>query len=247
MIIYPTMELLNGHCVSLDRGRLDEPSVWHVNIVETARGFDAAGAEWMHLTDFDAVEGRDVNAGLIEEIIRTVGIPVQLGGGMRGRERIERWIDRGAGRIVVGSLAAREPHLVRELAKYHPDQTVLAVDVWQGQVVTEDRRETGAFSPEGYIEAFGDAPFAGIIVTDIDSDIDRLEASMSLISRLAGVARAPVIASGVVRSTDDIARLKYIPNIAGALVGRALLSKTVDLGEALRVAQPAPEPVAGFQ
>ena len=123
MIIYPTMELLNGHCVSLDRGRLDEPSVWHVNIVETARGFAAAGAEWMHLTDFDAVEGRDVNAGLIEEIIRTVGIPVQLGGGMRGRERIERWIDRGAGRIVVGSLAAQEAGVSIDCAEAGPRVT----------------------------------------------------------------------------------------------------------------------------
>ena len=133
MMIYPTMELMNGRCVTLDKGRLDNPMLWHVDPVETAKGFAASGAEWMHLTDFNAVRGEDTNAGLVEEIIRSVGIPVQLGGGMRSREQIEHWIDRGDGRVTVGTLAARDPALVAELAKQHPDQIVLAVDVWQGQ------------------------------------------------------------------------------------------------------------------
>lgn len=246
MIIYPTIEILNGRCVSLDRGRIDEASVWHVDPVEVAHGFAADGAEWMHLTDFDAVEGRDTNAALVAAIIRTAGIPVQLGGGMRSADRVERWIDRGAGRIVLGTLAAREPHLVRVLAERHPDQIVLSVDVWQGQVMTDGWRKSGAFSPQAYVRAYGDTPFAGIVVTDIDADLDSIEAPMGLISGLARVARTPVIASGVVRGIDDIARLKYIHNIAGALVGRALFRKSVALAEALKVARPLPEPVAGF-
>jgi len=247
MIIYPTIELQNGRCVTLDRGRLDAPMIWHVDPVETARGFAAAGASWMHLTDFDAVAGSDGNSALVEEIIRAAGIPVQLGGGMRSRETVERWIDKGAGRIVIGTWAAREPGAVRELAEHHPDQIVLAVDVWQGQVMTEGWRQASAFTPEGFIDAFGDAPFAGIVVTDVDSDMEDVEAQLGLISGLAGKARAPVIASGVVRNADDIARLKYIPNISGALVGRALFRKSLDLAEALAVAQPGPEPVAELQ
>ncbi len=247
MIIYPTMEIQNGHCVTLEKGRLDEPMIWHVNPLETAKSFAASGAEWMHLTDFNAIEGDDSNAELVSEIIRGAGVPVQLGGGMRSREQIEHWIDKGAGRIVVGTLAARDPQLVAELAKRHPDQIVLAVDVWQGQVMTEGWREAGAFEPGAYIEAFGDAPFAGIIVTDIDSDMSDVEAQLGLISGLAASAQAPVIASGVVRKADDIARLKYIGSISGALVGRALFRKTMTLEEALATAQPAPEPVAEFR
>lgn len=247
MMIYPTIELQGGRCVSLDKGRLDEATIWHVDPVETARGFAAAGAEWMHVTDFDAVEGRDVNTALVEEIIRSAGIPVQLGGGFRNRDSVERWIDKGAGRIVIGTLAARDPHLVRELAKYHPDQIVLAVDVWRGQVMTEGWRTPSAFTPDGFIAAFGDAPFAGIIITDIDSDMDEVDAQLGLIAGLAARAQSPVIASGVVRSVDDIARLTYVPNIAGALVGRALFRKSIDLAHALAVAQPGPEPVAEFQ
>lgn len=247
MIVYPTLELKGGQCVSLSRGRIDSPQVWPVDPVAAAQAFAEAGAEWMHLTDLDAVEGDDRNADLVQDIIRTAGIPVQLGGGMRNRDRIEHWIDLGVGRIVIGTLAAWEPALVRDLAEHRPDQIVLAVDVWQGQVMTEGWRKAGAFAPADYIRAFGDVPFAGIIVTDIDSDIDEVDAQLGLISALARVARSPVIASGVVRQVDDIARLSHIPGIAGALVGRALFSGTVTLGEALAVAQPGPEPVAHLQ
>jgi phosphoribosylformimino-5-aminoimidazole carboxamide ribotide isomerase len=247
MMIFPTMELQNGRCVTLEKGRLDSAMIWHVDPVETARGWAASGAQWMHLTDFNALDGDDANKELVADIIRTVGIPVQLGGGMRTRESIEYWIDKGAGRIVVGTLAARDPELVKELARSYPDQIVLAVDVWQGRVMTEGWRQSGAFTPEGFIEAFGDVPFAGIVVTDIDSDMEDLDAQLGLISGLAASARTPVIASGVVRSADDIARLKYIPNIAGALVGRALFRKTLTLEDALEVAQPTPEAVAEFK
>lgn len=246
MLIFPTMQLQHGRCVTLDEGRLDAATIWHVDPVETARSFAAAGAQWMHLTDLDAVEGRDENTELVEEIIRTVGIPVQLAGGFRSRESVERWIDKGAGRIVIGTLAAHDPALVSEIAKYHPDQIVLAVDVWRGQVMTEGWRIPSAFTPDTFIQAFDDVPLAGIIVTDIDSDVEDVDAQLGLISGLAQIARSPVIASGVVRTVDDIARLTYINNISGALAGLSLFHKTMDLGEALSVAQPGPEPVAEF-
>ncbi|WP_170330977.1 HisA/HisF-related TIM barrel protein [Ruegeria arenilitoris] len=247
MMIYPTMELQNGRCVTLDKGRLDEAMIWHVDPAETARGWSTAGAEWMHLTDFDAIEGSDTNAELVEEIIRTAEMPVQLAGGMRSREQVEHWIDKGAGRIVIGTLAARDPHLVKELAKFYPDQIVLAVDVWQGYVMTEGWRSQSAFTPEAFIDAFEGTPFAAILVTDIDSDMEDVEAQLGLISGLAAHSRTPVIASGVVRTADDISRLAYIHNISGALVGRALFRKSLDLTEALDVAKAAHEPVAQFQ
>lgn len=247
MRIYPTMELQNGRCVTLEKGRLEEAMIWHVDPVETARGWSAAGAEWMQLTDFDAIEGRDTNSALVEEIIRTAELPVQLAGGMRTREQVEYWIDKGAGRVVLGTLAAWDPILVKELAKLYPDQIVLAVDVWQGQVMTEGWRSQSAFTPAAYIEAFADTPFAAILVTDIDSDMEDVEAQLGLISGLAEQSRTPIIASGVVRTADDISRLAYIQNISGAIVGRALFRKSIDLAEALEVAKTAHEPIAQFQ
>ncbi len=246
-MIYPTMELQNGRCVTLDKGRLEDAMIWHVDPVETARSWSAAGAEWMQLTDFDAIEGRDTNASLVEEIIRSAEMPVQLAGGMRSREQVEHWIDKGAGRVVIGTLAARDPNLVKELAKLYPDQIVLAVDVWQGRVMTEGWRSQSAFTPEAFIDAFAGTPFAAILVTDIDSDMEDLDAQLGLISGLAEKSRTPIIASGVVRTADDISRLAYIHNISGAIVGRALFRKTLDLKEALSVASSAREPVAQFQ
>jgi len=247
MIIYPTLELHNGKCVSLTRGRLEEPVIWHVDPVETARGFAAAGAEWMHVTDINALAGDGDNAELLEEIIRAAGIPVQLGGGFRSRDAVERWIDKGAGRIVIGTMAAHDPDLLRELAKYFPDQIVLAVDVFNGAVMTEGWKSQSAFTPEDYIKAFDDAPLAGIIVTDIDADIEDTDGSLGGITQLAAQTHHPVIARGTVRSADDVSRLKYVPNVAGTLIGRALLSRDVDLEEVLSLAQAAPEPTAEFQ
>lgn len=247
MIIYPTLELMNGKCVSLTRGRLDAPVIWHVDPVETARGFAAAGADWMHITDIDALRGEGDNDALIEEIIRAVGIPVQLGGGFRSRERVAQWIDRGAGRIVIGTMAAHDPDLLRELAKFHPDQIVLAVDIHDGSVVTEGWKIRSAFQPDSFVQAFDDAPLAGIIVTDVDADIEDSDGSLGVISSLAAQTRHPVIARGTVRSADDVARLKYVPNIAGTLIGRALLSKDVDLADAVAFAQAETEPTAEFQ
>ncbi|SDC90674.1 1-(5-phosphoribosyl)-5-[(5-phosphoribosylamino)methylideneamino] imidazole-4-carboxamide isomerase [Ruegeria marina] len=247
MIIYPTMELQKGRCVSLDRGRMETPMLWHVDPIATVERWAKAGAEWMHLTDLDAVAGQTGNDALVEEIIRKAEIPVQLAGGMRSRERIEHWIDKGAGRIVVGTLAARDPAMVKDLAKRHPDQIVLTVDIWQGYVMTDGWSSQSAYTPEAFIDAYAGTPFAAIVVTDIDSDVGDVDARLSVIARVAEHSRTPVIASGVVRTVDDISRLAYVPNISGALVGRALFHKTLELDEALRIASDSHEPVAPFQ
>ncbi len=246
MILYPTIELLNGAPVSLRRGRIEEPQSWDVDPVETAESFAAAGAEWMHITDFDAMFGDDRNIELIGTIIRKVGIPVQVSGGFRTEERIGRFLDLGAGRIVMGTVAARFPGWVRKMAKYYPDQIVLSVDVWKGQAMVDGWREACAIEPAALIEEFGESPLAAVKITDIDNDIDATEASLGVISGLAIHANAPVIASGLVHTADDIARLKYVPNIGGALVGRALVNETVDLADALSIAQARQEPQAEF-
>lgn len=246
MNIFPLIELSNGKCVSLNRGRLEEVAIWHVDPVETAHSYATGGAEWMHVTDIDMLTGEGENDALIEEIIRTVGIPVQLGGGFRTRERVEYWIDKGVGRVVIGTMAALDPALLRQLSNDYPDQIVLSVDIWQGQVMTNGWRTPGTFRPEDYVRAFDDVPLAGIIVTDIDADIEEQEAQLGVISGLAAGTRHPVIARGTVRNADDVARLKYVSNISGTLIGRALFSKDISLEEALSVARPDPEPTAEF-
>jgi len=246
MIIYPTIELQKGRCVSLNRGRLDEPMIWHVDPVEKAREFAVAGAEWMQITDFDAIVGDDCNEDLIAEIILTAGIPVQIAGGIRTQEQVSGWIEKGAGRVVIGTLAALDPVLVKRLARLYPDQIVLAVDVWQGKVMTEGWKTSSAFEPAAFLEEFDGVPFAAIIITDIDADVEDTEASLSLVSALVGRTRTPVIANGLVRVADDVSRLKYAGNVAGAIVSRALFRKSLSLEEALAAARSEVESVAEF-
>ena len=238
MEIFPSMEIQNGRCVSLNRGRTDEPLVWHVDAVEKAREFAAAGAAWMHLTDIDAVMGSDANAELTIEIIRNAGIPVQLAGGFRSLDRMNEWIELGAGRIVVGTLAVLRPDIIKSAAKLHPDQIVVAVDVWQGNVMIHGWNEPSAITPEALIGAFYTDPLAAIMVTDIDANIEFAESSLELLQGLSELSRTPFIASGMVRSLDDIKRLKQIPNVVGTLVGTALYNRTLELEAVLEVARP---------
>ena len=247
MIIYPTIELMQGRCVSLRRGNLYEADHWDVDPVDIAKSFADAGAEGMHITDLDAVAGHEYNnLSLVAEIIRKAAVPAQVAGGFRTQERIEHAFEMGAARVVMGTIATRHPDWVKAMAKYYPDQIVLAVDVWKGQVMVDGWREACVIEPETLIAAFADAPLAAIKITDIDNDVDETEASLGVISGLAEKAKAPVIASGLVHSINDIARLKYVPNIAGALIGRALVRGDVDLAEALDVAGEAKGKVAEF-
>lgn len=241
MIVIPTIELQNGRCVSLRRGKLDDAEIWHVDPVERAASFAEDGAEWLHVTDFDAVAGDGDNRDLIQRIIRETGVSVQVAGGIRTRERAAEWLDLGAARVVIGTAAVLNPAVVEEAAKYHPDMVVLAVDVFQGRVMSQGWRETSAFEPADFIGHFDSAPLAGVIVTDIDADVGDTDATLSLITALAGCTRHPLIGSGMVRGLDDISRLKYMGNIAGAIVGRALFRRQIDLAEALAVAA-APRP-----
>ena len=228
MIVYPTIELQGGKCVSLTRGRLDEPSIWHVDPVQTAQSYASTGAQFIHITDLDAVAGEGNNDELIQQIVQSAGTSVQLGGGFRTRQRVEDWIDRGAGRVVIGTLAVQDPSTVQELATRYPDQVVLAVDVYQGKLMTEGWRNAGAMDPADFVRAYNNVPLAGVIVTDIDADIGDQDEQLGVISGVAEATRHPVIARGTVRGLDDISRLKYVANISGTLVGRALHAKDID-------------------
>ena len=246
MILYPTIQLQNARCVSLHRGRLDEPEIWHVDPLEKAHAFAEAGASWMQVIDFDAVAGKDTSRDLVARIIRETPINVIVAGGIRTRERAEAWLDAGAAHVVFGTSAVINPAEVMETARFHPDAVILAVDVFQGKVMSHGWRESSAFAPEDFIAHFEDAPLAAIQITDIDAYVGDTEAVLSLVKRLADKTRKPVIASGIVRTLDDISRLKYLGNIAGVVVGRALFHRTVDLREALAVAQTPAEKVAPF-
>lgn len=247
MQIIPTIEILGNRCVTLRKGDFDDPILWHVDPIETIQGFVAAGATQVRVTDFDAMVGEQAADALIEEVIRKAGVPVQVAGGMRSRERAEFWIEKGAGQVVIGTLAAQAPEDVMTLAKYYPDQVVLSLDVAGGTLRTHGWTSESLLAPEAFLDSFAQTPLAGVVICDIEAEVGEVDQKLGVISALAGRTRHQVLASGVVDSLDDLSRLKYVPNISGAIVGRALMRKTFALEEAIDVLRPEHEEVAAFQ
>lgn len=247
MILYPMVQMQNGRCVSLRRGRLAEAELWHVDPVQKAAEFAEAGAHWIQLIDLDAVSGAGDNEALIARIIRETPADVVVGGGIRTRDRAASWMDMGAARVVFGSAAVLTPQEVRSAAHDFPDCVILSVDVFQSRVMIQGWREATAFAPQAFIEQFDEAPLAAVQITDIDADVGDTDAGLALITQLAAATRQPVIASGMVSTLDDISRLKYMGSIDGAVVGRALFRRSIDLHEALAVANAPAERQAEFR
>lgn len=235
-MVIPCIEIMDGRCVSLHRGNTDQPMVWQVDPVSKAREFAAAGAEWMHLTDFDSLQESATNHELKLEIIRQAGIPVQLGGGLRSQAQIEEWIDLGAGRIVISTLATMNPTLVKSVAKYHPDQIVVAIEIWKERVLIHGWTSPSAITPLEFVREYRNVPLAGIMITDIDADIEDQDRNLDRLAMLAAECTSPVIASGVIMTAQDVMALKSIPNVSSVIVGTAIFRKNVDLGEILELA-----------
>ncbi|MCY4250167.1 MAG: 1-(5-phosphoribosyl)-5-[(5-phosphoribosylamino)methylideneamino] imidazole-4-carboxamide isomerase [Rhodobacteraceae bacterium] len=233
MLIFPTIQLMNRVCVSLERGDTNRPVVWHIDSVDKATEFLNAGASWIHVTDFDAIAGSDKNRDLVFKIIRQAKLPVQYGGGVRSALHAEEWIDAGVGRLVVGTLAVLNPDLVKEIAKLHPDQIVISLDIWQGKVMIHGWQEAGPIEPEDFIRAYDRVPLAGIIITDIDANIEDLDSTLEQLTYLAGISSSPVIASGVMRRANIIEKLSTIPNVEGVIVGTGLYNKSFELEDVL--------------
>ncbi|WP_350333124.1 1-(5-phosphoribosyl)-5-[(5-phosphoribosylamino)methylideneamino] imidazole-4-carboxamide isomerase [Coralliovum pocilloporae] len=244
MIIYPDIELQNGKCVNLLRGQMDQPVVYDVDPVEAARAFAEQGAKRLHVIDLDAVSGTGSNADIIKEIIR-VGPNVQVGGGINSMEQIREWIDAGAARVVIATAAVKQPTLVKEAAHAYPDQIVVSVDVRDNKVLCAGWKETSSFSPVEFIEIFQDDPMAGFILTDVGRDMDDPVESFAMTTAVAKEVRVPIISSGLISSIDDVSMLKYLPNIAGTIVGRALFNKEFTLEEAIAIGD-AVDPTAQF-
>jgi phosphoribosylformimino-5-aminoimidazole carboxamide ribotide isomerase len=246
MIIYPDLELRQGRLVNLVRNRIDSPLVYDVNPVKAAHDLAAQGAQWLHVVDLDAVFNQGENTAIIKEIIRTAGCSVQVGGAVRSMEKVHAWMDAGASHVVIATAAVKYPHFVKAAAGAYPDAVVVSVDVRGGRVVVEGWSETTTFTPVEFTHQFENIGLAAIIYTDIDRDEDHPESSMAHTTNLAAKVRIPVIASGVVKTLDDISTLSFLPSIAGVITSRALFGGAFTFPEANAIASAAHGPAAPF-
>lgn len=234
MELYPAIDLKGGQAVRLLRGDMAAATVFNDDPAAQARAFAEAGCRWLHLVDLDgAFAGAPVNAAAVEAILAAVEVPVQLGGGIRDMETLERWLQAGIARVILGTVAVEDPALVRAAARAHPGRVAVGLDARGGRVATRGWAEETSQTVTDMARRFEDAGIAAIVYTDIARDGAMEGPNVAATAALARAVSVPVIASGGVSSLADLVALRDTGVIAGAISGRALYDGALDLAEAL--------------
>jgi phosphoribosylformimino-5-aminoimidazole carboxamide ribotide isomerase len=236
LILYPAIDLKDGSCVRLLRGDMDAATVFSTEPAEQAQRFEAAGFEWLHLVDLNgAFAGRPVNGDAVEAILGAVKLPVQLGGGIRNMATIDFWLEHGVRRVILGTIALKDPELVRVACQRHPGRIVVGIDARDGLVAVEGWARISQVRALDLALRFEDAGVAAIVYTDIDRDGALGGVNVEATADLAFALTTPVIASGGVASLADLEALRAVESagIEGVICGRALYDGRVEPAAAL--------------
>ena len=242
MILFPAIDLKDGKCVRLKLGDMDTATVYNEDPAAQARTFEAQGFSWLHVVDLNgAFAGRSVNGAAVGAILEATRNPVQLGGGIRNLDQIEDWLDRGLARVILGTVAVREPDLVKEACRKFPGKIAVGIDARAGKVAVEGWAEASSLEAVELARKFEGAGVAAIIYTDINRDGVLAGINWEATIALADAVSVPVIASGGLASLDDIRRMTMpdAGKLAGAISGRALYDGRIDPAEALAILREA--------
>ena len=243
MILFPAIDLKDGACVRLKLGLMEEATVFNTDPGAQARAFADAGAEWIHVVDLNgAFAGKPVNAAAVTDILEAVSVPVQLGGGIRDMATIKAWLERGVSRVILGTVALKDPDLVKEACRRYPGRIAVGIDAKGGYVAVEGWAETSNITVLELAMKFEDVGVAAIIYTDIDRDGVLAGPNVEATAALARAIRTPVIASGGVSSMDDLRNLLAVADsgIAGVISGRAIYDGRIDVAQALALLKEPP-------
>lgn len=238
MILFPAIDIRGGKCVRLLKGRFDQETVFADRPADMAIKWQSQGGKYLHIVDLDgALQGRPVNLEAIRDIIANVNVPVQLGGGIRNIESIEAWLEAGVSRVILGSIAVKNPDLVKEACKKFGERIVVGIDAKDGEVAVEGWGISGGVKATELAKRMADVGVARIIYTDISRDGTLSGVNVESTVELARAAGIPVIASGGVAGMDDVYKVAAAPEIEGMIIGKALYTGKIELAEALRVAK----------
>lgn len=236
MILFPAIDLKDGQCVRLKLGDMNQATVFNTSPADQAKSFEDQGFEYLHVVDLNgAFAGASVNGAAVEAILRAVSFPVQLGGGIRTLAHVESWLAKGLARVILGTVAVRDPALVKEAARKFPGQVAVGIDARGGKVAVQGWAETSELSAIELAKQFEGAGVAAIIYTDIDRDGILTGINWDATLELARAVSIPVIASGGLAGMDDI-RMMTRPEmqiLEGAISGRALYDGRIDSREAI--------------
>jgi phosphoribosylformimino-5-aminoimidazole carboxamide ribotide isomerase len=242
MILFPAIDLKDGQCVRLKLGDMAQATVFNDNPAAQAKSFEAQGFEWLHLVDLNgAFEGRPVNGKAVEAILNAISIPVQLGGGIRDLATIEHWLSRGVTRVILGTIALRNPKIISEACKEFPGKIVVGIDAKAGRVAVEGWGESSSLTALELAQCFEDVGVSAIIFTDIDRDGILKGINFEKTLELASSVNIPIITSGGLASIKDVQRLLE-PDCAileGAISGRAIYDGRLNAAEALKLIREA--------
>ena len=240
MIIYPAIDIRGGRCVRLTEGRFDAETVFADDPAEMALKWAGLGAEFLHLVDLDgALAGEGKNVPVIERILKSVNIPVQLGGGIRNLATIEKLLELGVSRLILGSAAVKNPELVKEACKKYPGHIAVGIDAKKGEVAIEGWGQGSGVAATELAKKMASFGVETIIYTDISRDGMLSGVNVEATAALARACGVPIIASGGVASLDDIRRVKAVEGdgVQGCIIGKAIYTGAVDLKEALALAK----------
>ncbi len=242
MILFPAIDLKEGLAVRLEQGDMARATVFHRDPAAQARAFEMQGFRYLHIVDLDgAFAGKPVNADAVDRILETIGIPVQLGGGVRDMATVEGWLGKGVDRVIIGTAAVRDPAFVKEAARKYPGRVAVGLDARDGKVAVEGWAEASELTVLDIARRFEDAGVAAIIYTDIARDGMLKGINWDATIALAEAISIPVIASGGLASMDDIRTLlePRARKLEGAIAGRAIYDGRLDVPEALRMIRDA--------
>ena len=242
MILFPAIDLKDGLCVRLQQGDMARATVFSRDPAAQAHAFEREGFRHLHIVDLDgAFAGKPMNVTAVERILETVGLCVQLGGGIRSMATIEGWLEKGVNRVIIGTAAVRDPALVTEAARKFPKRVAVGLDARDGKVAVEGWAETSELTALDIARRFEDVGVAAIIYTDVARDGMLKGLNLDATITLAEAISIPVIASGGLASIEDIKSLvePRAKKLEGAIAGRALYDGRLDAAEALKMIRDA--------
>ena len=236
MILFPAIDLKDGQCVRLKLGEMDQATVFNDDPAAQARSFETQGFQYLHIVDLDgAFEGKPVNAAAVDAILAAITIPAQLGGGIRDQKTIEMWLGKGIRRVILGTVAVRDPGLVKAACRAFPGRIAVGIDAKGGRVAVEGWAETSDLTAIDLAKRFEDVGVSAIIYTDIERDGILKGLNLPATAELARTTKIPVIASGGLASIEDVEALlrPEYKMLEGAITGRALYDGRIDPKAAL--------------
>jgi phosphoribosylformimino-5-aminoimidazole carboxamide ribotide isomerase len=238
LTLYPAIDIKDGACVRLQRGDMQAATIYAADPAAQALVWQEQGCHWLHVVDLNgAIEGRPVNNGAVTAILAAATVPVQLGGGIRDLESVERWLEAGVTRIVLGSAAAKNPALVEAACRAFPGRIAVGIDARDGQVATEGWVQSSHLTALDLAQRFEQSGVAAIIYTDIARDGMLTGVNIEATLELARRTAMPVIASGGIGGPEDLRALRNAADglLDGVIVGRALYDGRLDVSAAQRI------------